>query len=71
MTCECGCGESPTCGNFVPGHDQRLRISLEKRVGGLSALRTLIESAEAVASGAISAEEHVMNVHGIFQRGGG
>jgi len=71
MTCECGCGEIPTRGNFAQGHDQRLRTYLERRVGGLSNLRVLVESAEAVASGAIGAEEHVANIRGMFRRGGG
>jgi hypothetical protein len=71
MTCECGCGETTTRGNFSPGHDQRLRTSLEKRVGGLSALRILIESAERLAKNEISPEEHIANVRGIFSRGGG
>lgn len=71
MTCECGCGESPTRGNFSPGHDQRLRTSLEKRVGGLSALRILVESSEQLAANEISPEEHIANVRGILKRGGG
>lgn len=37
--CECGCGETPAGGMFLPGHDQRLRKDLEERVGGLLALR--------------------------------
>lgn len=45
-TCECGCGELTKGGNFLPGHDQRLRISLEKRAGGLLALRDLVDSVE-------------------------
>jgi hypothetical protein len=69
MTCQCGCGETPTRGNFSAGHDQSLRTSLEKRVGGLSALR--IESAERLALNEISPEEHIANVRGILKRGGG
>ena len=34
------------------GPDQRLRMSLEKRVGSLSTLRMLVESAERLANGA-------------------
>jgi hypothetical protein len=30
VTCECGCGEAPVRGSFLPGHDQRLRSSLEQ-----------------------------------------
>jgi hypothetical protein len=46
MTCECGCGEDAINGSFKPGHDQKLRISLEHRIGGLMKLRTLVESVE-------------------------
>jgi hypothetical protein len=70
MTCECGCGETPTRGNFSPGHDQRLRASLEKRVGGLLALRTLVESAERLAKNEISPEDHAAIVRGILKGGG-
>jgi hypothetical protein len=49
--CECGCGESPVGGIFLPGHDQRLRKALEERVGGLLALRSLVQAAEAYAHG--------------------
>jgi len=71
MTCQCGCGETPARGNCSPGHDQRLRISLEKRVGGLAAVRQLIESAERVAVGEIPPDEHLASVRAIFNRGGG
>jgi len=71
MTCECGCGETPARGAFSPGHDQRLRTSLEKRVGGLVRLRTLVESAERLARGEINAEEHMANVRGVFKAAGG
>ena len=45
MKCKCGCGESVSTASFKPGHDQKLRISLEQQVGGLEALRELVESA--------------------------
>jgi len=67
MSCECGCGETPARGSFSPGHDQRLRASLEKRVGGLIALRSLVESAEKLAASGITPEEHVANVKGLFR----
>jgi hypothetical protein len=41
--CECGCGEQTMGGKFKPGHDQSLRVALEKSVGGLSSLRTIVE----------------------------
>jgi hypothetical protein len=43
VTCECGSGETPVRGSFIPGHDQRLRSSLEQRVGGFLQLRTLAD----------------------------
>ncbi len=40
--CGCGCGDL-TAGQYCPGHDQKLRIAIEKAVGGLEALRDLVE----------------------------
>lgn len=49
-TCECGCGQ--TCsGEFSPGHDQKLRVQLERRVGGLLRLRDLIDATESHRDG--------------------
>ncbi len=48
--CECGCGQE-SAREFLPGHDQKLRVALEARVGGLLALRSLVSEAEAYASG--------------------
>jgi hypothetical protein len=48
--CECGCGQESTR-EFLPGHDQKLRVALEAKVGGLLALRGLISEAEAYANG--------------------
>ena len=53
MECACGCGEKPAKGTFLPGHDQRLRADLERRVGGLIQLRMLVEAAEYFADGSI------------------
>ena len=39
MECACGCGGITAGGNFLPGHDQRLRAELERRVGGLISAR--------------------------------
>jgi hypothetical protein len=64
-------GETPTRGNFSPGHDQRLRTVLEKRIGGLSALRILVESAERLTNNEISPDEHITNVRGILKHAGG
>lgn len=51
MECACGCGGEPTGGDFLPGHDQRLRADLERRVGGLISLRMLVEAAEHFVEG--------------------
>ena len=46
MDCQCGCGEEVSTASFKPGHDQKLRISLEKRAGGIERLRELVEASE-------------------------
>lgn len=51
MDCACGCGDRPVKGVFLPGHDQRLRADLERRVGGLIQLRMLVEAAEYFVAG--------------------
>ncbi len=51
MECACGCGKVPAGGQFLPGHDQRLRADLERRVGGLISLRMLVEAAEHFVEG--------------------
>ena len=48
MACLCGCGgDVDPSKRFKPGHDQRLRIALEARAGGIERLAELVESAEA------------------------
>jgi len=49
MECKCGCGETVATASYKPGHDQRLRISLEQRVGGLERLRKMVEDSESTA----------------------
>jgi hypothetical protein len=51
MECQCGCGETVSDASFKPGHDQRLRVDLERRAGGIEGLRTLVESFEKGSSG--------------------
>ncbi len=65
MLCECGCGED-TLGGFRPGHDQKLRIALEQRVGGLLALRSLVEAAERFAVGQSQSDALMDNVRTIL-----
>jgi len=48
--CECGCGQQAKK-DFLPGHDQKLRTSLEFRLGGLLSLRAFVEAAESYANG--------------------
>jgi hypothetical protein len=55
--CQCGCGEEAGSRDFLPGHDQKLRIMLERRVGGLLELRSLMDVAEAYARGNLSLEQ--------------
>jgi len=44
--CACGCGDlTRGSGDFLPGHDQKLRVAIENHVGGILALRGLVESA--------------------------
>ncbi|HWJ23857.1 MAG TPA: hypothetical protein VNS52_15995 [Gemmatimonadaceae bacterium] len=54
--CACGCAELTEGGVFRPGHDQKLRAQLERRVGGLLALRQLVAAAEAHVQGRLPAE---------------
>ena len=42
--CSCGCGETTKgSGDFLPGHDQKLRTAIERHVGGILVLRSLVE----------------------------
>ena len=40
--CACGCGTA-CAGQWVPGHDQKLRAAIEREVGGLVELRRIVE----------------------------
>ncbi len=53
--CQCGCG-SDASSDFVPGHDQKLRAELERRVGGILALRSIVDAADAHMRGDTSSE---------------
>ena len=52
-SCECGCG-GESARTFLPGHDQKLRIALEKQAGGLLPLRALVEAAKSFSDGEMS-----------------
>ena len=42
--CLCGCGHAVRINRkYLPGHDQKLRLRIEKSVGGLGALKELVE----------------------------
>ena len=65
--CECGCGEETEDRRwFLPGHDQRLRTLLERRVGGVLALRELVVAAETYALGESTAEALTQKVRRVF-----
>lgn len=57
MECACGCGQKPMKGQFLPGHDQRLRADLERRTGGLIELRMLVEAAEHFVAGDLGSSQ--------------
>ncbi len=65
--CECGCGQQAKT-DFLPGHDQKLRTSLEHRLGGLLSLRTLVEAAESYANGETSDHAFLQRVRALFSR---
>lgn len=68
MECACGCREIPAGGHFLPGHDQRLRADLERRIGGLIALRMLVEAAEYFVAGDVGSSQFNSMVKDLFQK---
>lgn len=56
--CSCGCGEQTRGGDFRPGHDAKLRASIEESVGGLLQLRRLVIAARQFAAGQLSDGEY-------------
>ena len=67
MECQCGCGEKVQTASFKSGHDQRLRISLERRVGGIESLRALVEAAERFIEGRIDSKALVESIESILK----
>ena len=66
--CECGlCGGTARRGLVLPGHDQKLRADLERRVGGLLRMRDLF--LEGFARGETSEDAMVSAVRTAFERG--
>ena len=68
--CACGCGESTAGGIFLPGHDQRLRTKLERRVGGLLSLARLVDAADDLDSGRATAEELARRIRELMPKKG-
>lgn len=66
--CECGCGTETRGGDFLPGHDQKLRADIERRTGGLLALKNLVEIAEAYAQDKIPLQSLGNHVRKIIDR---
>lgn len=56
---------------WIPGHDQRLRADLERRVGGLIQLRMLVEAAEYYVAGDLGDSQFNSMVKDLFQNIGG
>jgi hypothetical protein len=65
--CECGCGKMTKGGIFAPGHDQKLRSELEKKVGGLLHLRDLVNMAEAYCKSEKDFDAFKRTVNRIFK----
>jgi hypothetical protein len=66
-TCECGCGQE-SARDFLPGHDQKLRTALETRVGGVLALRDLVDASASYASGQTSEQVFAQRVRSLMFR---
>lgn len=67
MECACGCGGEPRGGHLLPGHDQRLRADIERRVGGLIRLRMLVEAAEYFVAGDVGSSQFNSMVKDLLQ----
>lgn len=64
--CGDGCGGRTSGGKYLPGHDQRHRTSLERRVGGLPGLSGLVDAADDYAQDRISLKTLGARVKEIF-----
>ena len=65
-SCECGCNEKVAQGQFLPGHDQKLRTALEADVGGILPLRSLVRAAQAYFDGSIDGQAFTQIVRGVL-----
>ena len=66
--CKCGCGNEAKIGDFIPGHDQKLRSTLEQKVGGLLFLKQLLASCEEYAAGKASEADVLRTIRQVFSR---
>ncbi len=66
-SCRCGCGGATTAGDFVPGHDQKLRARLEKEVGGVLAMEELVTVAKRYSTGDLLEAEFGREVRRILK----
>ena len=66
--CACGCGESTKGGKFLPGHEAKLRKSVEQEVGGVALLARLVEAAKLYADGKMGLDDLGRLVQLIFRR---
>ncbi len=41
--CGCGCKGMTKGGDYLPGHDQKLRAAIEEKAGGIQNLKKLVE----------------------------
>ena len=65
--CGCGCGKETRGGDFLPGHDQRLRTALEQRVGGLLSMERVVVACEAAVEGRLKADVLVSQLRVILR----
>jgi hypothetical protein len=68
--CACGCGEQTKSkrSKYIQGHDQTLRKQLEKKVGGLPLLASLVKATEMYAQGRMSQDDLGRLVKLIYQK---
>ncbi len=65
--CECGCGSEAT-GDFLPGHDQKLRSILERQVGGVLAMRVLVDASVAYVHGETTDQAFTQTVRAVLTK---
>lgn len=68
--CQCGFCDRESSTTFLRGHDQTLRMDLERRVGGLLNLKSLVHAAESYMNGDIAEVVFSQSVRKIFSSAG-